>query len=70
VEKWEYKIVAWPTRLADRGITAPELDANVEAQINQLGGDGWELTGVISNVRGSAVGILTDIKFVFKRRKP
>ena len=49
--RWEYKRL---TRTAD----APDLD---EAELNELGRDGWELVGVVANPQGA--------QFYFKRER-
>jgi hypothetical protein len=75
--KWEYKTVDWgEIRKIGARVTGEDfIDANVDAGLNSLGQDGWELVGVY--VDGYAVHrtnkgeeLLSSsryVKYTFKR---
>ena len=46
--KWEYKTVDWGEirKIGSRVTGEDFIDANVDAGLNSLGQDGWDLVGV------------------------
>lgn len=60
---WEYKLV----EVGEGGLLADGVDA--EAELNEFGAEGWELTATLSRTRtgfGGGQTVRTDV-LVFKR---
>ena len=64
MEKFEYKVVVYPTE----GLFGGSVDnKQFEKQLNQIGNDGWELVSCTNT--NQAYGKSKSIVCVFKRKK-
>ena len=67
MEKWEYKIIS----LEVKGWINRKIDPKTEQLLNELGKDGWELTGIapIGGGTGGWGAETSSYTFIFKRKK-
>lgn len=68
MEKWEYKIVMSELK----GFIKSKLDPAMEAGMNELGGEGWELIScspMSGNNTGAWGASTSNFVLVFKRQK-
>ena len=67
MEQWEYKIIS----LEVKGWINRKIDPKTEQLLNELGNDGWELTGIapIGGGTGGWSAETGSFALIFKRKK-
>jgi hypothetical protein len=75
--KWEYKVIIYKNKtkidwwwvkrpLLWRSTTSIRMIVeDYDQELNELGNEGWELTGILQN---TAIGFLTEFHLILKRQ--
>lgn len=71
MEQWEYKIIRLEVKDLVKGWINKKVDTGSEQLLNELGNDGWELTGIapIGGGTGGWGAETSSYTFIFKRKK-
>ena len=65
MEQWEYKIISPEVR----GWISKKIDPKAEQFLNELGSEGWELTGIAPFAGNGFIDGTENFVFIFKRKK-